>query len=341
MYKKIISVIVVLLIGWFLFYTPYYIVRPGKVDNLRDMVKIEEMLDRDDEGAEEYGSFHMVTVVQHEGSLFSVIQALFNPYRDILHQRDVVPDWISDEEYREILERWMEESKMLAQTIALLRAGYEVEITGEGIEIHALVEDSPAVGILQEGDIILQVDGEEVFFTDQVQALVQNREIGDPVSFLIERDDEELNIRVETGPFTKDGTKPGVGVYITAREWEPKLPLDIDIATGQTTGPSAGMMFVLEILNQLMPGDLTGGRMIAGSGTINYFEDVGTIGGIKQKARAAEKAGVEIFFLPDDNLEELQGLEFDLKLVPVNDLQDIIDYLNSINVIVSDDLMYS
>lgn len=69
-------------------------------------------------------------------------------------------------------------------------------------------------------------------------------------------------------------------------------------------GPSAGLMFTLEILNQLLDEDITKGYRVAGTGVINEDGTIGRIGGIDKKVIAADKAGMEIFFAPDDEISE-------------------------------------
>lgn len=64
--------------------------------------------------------------------------------------------------------------------------------------------------------------------------------------------------------------------------------------------PSAGLMFTLEIYNQLVEEDLTKGHEIAGTGTINEKGEVGPIGGINQKVVVASDAGAEVFFAPNE-----------------------------------------
>ena len=49
---------------------------------------------------------------------------------------------------------------------------------------------------------------------------------------------------------------------------DPKVKID----SHEIGGPSAGLMFTLEIYNQLVEDDLTRGHEIAGTGTINEKE---------------------------------------------------------------------
>ncbi|MCK9906873.1 hypothetical protein MXD63_43635, partial [Frankia sp. Cpl3] len=75
-------------------------------------------------------------------------------------------------------------------------------------------------------------------------------------------------------------------------------------------GPSAGLMFTLEIYDQLNTElDVTRGYRVAGTGTISADGTVGRIGGINHKIVAADKAGAEIFFAPDDAEGEISNYQ--------------------------------
>src|SRR5690606_23603033 len=87
---------------------------------------------------------------------------------------------------------------------------------------------------------------------------------------------------------------------------------EVKIDSEQIGGPSAGLMFTLEIINQLLEEDITKGYDVAGTGTMEREGEVGRIGGIDQKVMAADKDGMEIFFAPHDgeaeNIESNYGL---------------------------------
>src|SRR4029450_11888565 len=94
---------------------------------------------------------------------------------------------------------------------------------------------------------------------------------------------------------------PRVGVQIKADQ---PHPFDVKIDLGEIGGPSAGLMFTLGIIDKLKPEDLTGGKIIAGTGTIDDEGAVGPIGGIPQKLVGAHAAGAQLFLVPKDNCAE-------------------------------------
>lgn len=101
-------------------------------------------------------------------------------------------------------------------------------------------------------------------------------------------------------------------------------------------GPSGGLLQTLCIYNQLVEEDLTKGLKISGTGTINYNQTVGKIGGIKEKIPTAFEDGIDIFFCPEGNYDDALLAYNKLKnkermaLIKVKTFSDAIDYLRSL-----------
>lgn len=321
-----IIILGLLLLGLFI-RTDYILVQPGTAQDLREMVDVEDA-DRDDRG-----KFFLVTVAQLRTNLWTLLYGYLHPYIEVQRLSSVIPPGMQEHEYRKILEQWMQESKNTAQVIALRRAGYNVEIISEGVVVAGFLDQSASKGILKKGDLITAIDGRETHLAGEVISAVQQRQVGEGVRLTVRRDKEELTLTVITGPHPDDPGLPALGVYISTLEWEPVLPIDIEMETGEIAGPSAGMMFVLEILNQLDPEDLTGGRLVAGTGTIDVNENVGPIGGVFQKVIAAERAGAEYFFVPEENYADAKKAVHHITLVPINSLQEALDYLNDFDTL--------
>lgn len=304
--------------------TGYLLVRPGSAEDLARFVAVADGDEADT------GTFYLVTVTQQNASPLLLLYALADPIVDLQPSRRVLPEGMEPEEYRELMSRWMEESQNLAKVIALRRFGVEVPIESDGVEVVNIAEDSPAQGILQPGDIIASVDGKSILLAEELVSKVQLRPIGEPVSLEVIRAGEKMTVTIPTTAHADLPEKAAIRVMIQTLNWQPQLPRDINIQVGEITGPSAGMMFVLEILNQLEPRDLTAGKKISGTGTINLKEEVGAIGGVRQKVRAAEKAGAQYFLVPLENYEEAKQAVRTIQLVPVKTLADVIRFLDDI-----------
>lgn len=227
---------------------------------------------------------------------------------------ELMYDWVSDEDavypydavYREdeTVEQNREEgaaemtsSQDAATAAALEELGYDVTHPA----VVGVVPDAPADGELENGDVILEVDDTEVADTAAVAEAVAAAPEGEPVDFLVLRDDQRIEVPVT--PEVADG-RPQVGIQL-GTVVTPDLPVDVTINIDQGIGgPSAGLMFSLGIYDTLTPGSLTGGQVVAGTGTLDATGTVGPIGGIQQKIVGARDAGAQLFLVPPDNCDQ-------------------------------------
>ncbi|MBX9424970.1 S16 family serine protease [Streptomyces lateritius] len=100
-------------------------------------------------------------------------------------------------------------------------------------------------------------------------------------------------------------------------------------------GPSAGLLFSLGIVDKLDGngdgGDLTGGRIVAGTGTIDPDGSVGAVGGVSLKTQAAARDGASVFLVPKAECSEAESeLPKGLRLVPVSALSDAVASLRAL-----------
>jgi PDZ domain-containing protein len=147
----------------------------------------------------------------------------------------------------------------------------------------------------------VSVGGAPATSPDAVRAAVQRVDPGNILPVVVLRDGKEQTVEVRTAESAR-GTVIGVGLRV-----EYDLPVDVTLRTGNVGGPSAGLMFSLAIYDVLTPGALTGGKDIAGTGTMEDDGTVGSIGGIRQKLIGARAAGAEFFLAPADNCPEVVG----------------------------------
>ena len=98
--------------------------------------------------------------------------------------------------------------------------------------------------------------------------------------------------------------------------------------SGEVGGPSAGLMWALGLYELMTPGDLTDGRLVAGTGTIDLEGNVGPIGGIGDKIVSAREAGADLFFVPEGNEAELDSVDAgSMELIVVADLDEALEAL--------------
>jgi len=321
--KTFIIAFIIAFLGFFI-EIDYYVMRPSRAVDLTEIIKVENAEEQ------ERGLTYLLTVTQQRASLFFAAYGYLHPHMDLNPRERVIPRDMDEEEYRELLAEHMEESKHIAQVVALRKAGYEVEIESDGVEVVDFVEDAPALEYLEIGDIINRANGKEVHLASELPVIVQDREIGAEVPMEITREEQNFKVSIPTVPHPDDENLPSIGVYIRTLTWEPILPVEITMDTGNIGGPSAGLMFTLEILNQLTPDDLTAGKNVAGTGKIDLDEKIGTIGGVMQKVIAAEEAGIEYFLIPEGNYDQARKAASEIQVVPVETLSDALEFLETL-----------
>jgi PDZ domain-containing protein len=118
-----------------------------------------------------------------------------------------------------------------------------------------------------------------------------------------------------------------LGVSVDTRV-KPKFPFTVSVDAGDIGGPSAGLAFTLAILDALSNGKLTGGHIVAATGTISTNGDVGDVGGVQEKTAAVEKAGAQVFFVPAVEYTNAESVaDKRLKVVPVTTLTQVLQIL--------------
>lgn len=196
------------------------------------------------------------------------------------------------------------------------------------VVVGAVPNGSPSTKTLAVGDSIDTVDGKPVKDVDGLHAILAPIKPGTKVSVSYLH-----NHKPETGTITTTKPQKGGGAALgISVVFEPVAPFDITISLANIGGPSAGLMFALGILEKVGKyGDLTGGKFIAGTGTIDPTGKVGAIGGIPLKMIGAKQAGATIFLVPSANCAEAEGNHpSGLRLVKVSTLSGAVDALRSL-----------
>ncbi|MFG2312614.1 PDZ domain-containing protein [Streptomyces sp. NPDC048566] len=208
--------------------------------------------------------------------------------------------------------------------------------------VSSVLKGSPAEGRLHAGDVIKAVDGTAVKAPGDVAKLVTRHKPGDKVEFTIVPAKDQAAAQKEhtTATTTKDvtittttaddkgGERAIVGISAGT---DHTYPFTIDIKLADVGGPSAGLMFALGIVDKLTPGNLTGGKFVAGTGTIDDDGKVGPIGGIEMKTVGARDKGAQYFLTPKDNCAAAaKDTPSGLTLVKVNTIDDAMSALKAI-----------
>jgi PDZ domain-containing protein len=202
-------------------------------------------------------------------------------------------------EVRQISLQMMRTSSQVAQYVALKKLGYDdAKIEPGDVVVGDLVAGAPAAKVLDAGDTITAVAGTPTPTVDDLVTALAGKQPGDVVDVAIKRQgtgDETVQVELMASPDDPTRTIVGIVPFDTATV---HLPFEVNIDTGQIGGPSAGLAFTLTLIDELSPGDLTGGANVAVTGEIALDGSVGAIGGLAQKVSAVRQAGVRHFLVP-------------------------------------------
>jgi PDZ domain-containing protein len=246
------------------------------------------------------GNLNLTTVGVSGGGL-SLVQAVrgwFDDEVSVVPEESVYPPDRTEEETREANREAFLTSEEAATSAALGHLGYPTKVV-----VRGLAEDSPSTGALEEADAVEAVDGRPTPDLDTLTEVLTAIPPGSEVEVEYSRLGETGTVTVTTAAAPdREGSLLGISV----REM-PSAPFDVDIQVEDVGGPSAGLMLTLGIIELAGDQDLTGGDVVAGTGTIDEQGAVGPIGGITLKVLAAEDLDADLFLVPADNCAELLG----------------------------------
>jgi PDZ domain-containing protein len=295
--------------------SPYFVMTPGGT------YEVAPRLELPDGRREAMGRLAFTAVYVRPAGWPDVLHAAISREAALVPAEEALPHGMSQQEMNELNQRLIEESEAVAAAVALRAAGYPADVIGQGAEVVSVVEGMPAAAVLQRGDVILTADGQAVQTASDLVNLVLHHRPGETVELALRRGEEHLRVAVETRASVEEPGRPAVGAVIRTRGFGADLPFPVDVDTDPVGGASAGLILALGVFDAVTGGDLTRGRFVAGTGTINRDGQVGPIGGAAQKVIAAERDGATVFLVPEENAEEARSAARAILVVPVRDFE--------------------
>ncbi len=299
---------------------PYVALKPGPAINTlgerngKPLIKVT--------GHQTYptsGTLDLTTVTVAGGpgaklNVADVIVGVLDPSIAVVPQEEVFPTGQTQQQNQQQNQQEMATSQEQATAAALAELGIAVPTT---LTISQVDPQAPAATVLRHGDVLVAVDGTRAADLTAVRNALQKVGPDQPVTLTVLRDGHEQKLTTRTR--SADG-RVVLGIFIDPTF---HFPFTVKIQIDDVGGPSAGMMFALGIIDVLTPGQLTGGKRIAGTGTIDSDGTVGPIGGIQEKVIGARSAGARWFLAPADDCAELTGHVPDgLRVIRVSTLHE-------------------
>jgi PDZ domain-containing protein len=292
-----------------------YIYLPDRARPLAPLVVVP-----DERRSTDGGGIYFVTVDVRRATK---LEERFPGLRDgatLVPESSVRPPCVSEEEGRRGAMSEMERSQRIAAAVALRELGYRTPHRRRGALVVQVMCDVPASGRLRSGDVLTATDGRPVRSPDDLRRLIGLHRPGESVRLRVRRGNRTHEIALRTIGAPDRPGRPIIGV-IVAQEVRIRLPVAVKIDLGSVGGPSAGLAFGLDLLEELGR-DVDRGYRVAATGELALDGAVLPVGGLKQKTIGARRADVDVFVVPaGENAEEARRYAEDLRIVPVRSFQ--------------------
>ncbi|GAA6236621.1 SepM family pheromone-processing serine protease [Apilactobacillus micheneri] len=341
--RNILIFSIVLILGIIVMFTPFlpkYIEGPGDAINLKPIVNVDHHYDKNK------GKFMLTTVRESKASPASYLYAKINPHYSIENIDDIT-NGENDQTYMKVQTFYMMNSINEAIYNAYHYANQKVTMKYNGIYVLNIDDKSKFKNKLSVGDTIISVDGHKFSSSYNFRKYINDKKIGQRVNIEFNHDGKLMNAKEPL--INLMGSKhPGIGIILIDNDSvKPEIPIKIN--PGAVGGPSGGLMFSLQIYEQLTGENIRHGESIAGTGTIDKNGNVGEIGGIDKKIIAAKNAGAKYFLAPyvkptkdilkfeENNMTNYQSAVKtakkyapNMKVIPVTNFKDALNKLNNI-----------
>jgi PDZ domain-containing protein len=301
---------------------PYYILSPGTTVAVNQFVKLPADREHPPEG-----KVMLTTVSLLQAHPSDMVWAWLTEGTQIEKKKAILGD-STPEQFNEMSAQQMDGSQMAAIYVAMQRAGYEATIRGDGALVRNVGDGLPASGKLKAGDVIIAIDGVTVNLASDVSVNVRKHAPGEVVTLKVrDASGAERTEVITTAPLPDNERISYMGVNVETKNIRLDTPFPVEFEETEIGGPSAGLAFTLALIDDLTPGELTGGQKIATTGTMSGDGTVGEVGGVEQKTRSVKKAGAKLFLVPTSEAEEARKFAGSMKVVGVDNLEAAITAL--------------
>jgi PDZ domain-containing protein len=305
---------------------PYVVLKPGPTVNTLGSSEGTEVIQvTNAKTTQSAGQLRLTTVnVQSQVELVWAISSWFSKKDAVVPRALIYPPGQTEKQVEQQNAQEWTQSQDSAVTVALTKLGYPVQTHVKGV-----TTGGAAAGRLLPGDVITSVDDARVTSPTTLTDAVRAKPAGTTFTIGFTRGGQAMTAKITTKTSGSDKT-PRLGVEIDTKQ---NAPFQVKIDLDKIGGPSAGLMFTLGIMDKIEPQDLTGGKVIAGTGTIDDAGNVGPIGGIPQKLVGAKRAGAQIFLVPKDNCAE--ALKNAVPGLPMAEVATVDDALTALKTFTS------
>lgn len=320
-YKFLICLVILNILFWV--ELPYVIYTPGGAIDLSDRITIKDEYNSS-------GKLQMAYVSAVKASIPFTLASFIIPDWDLTPKDEVTLEDESISQMQKKDRMYMEESINNAKIAALKELGKEIKVT----KVHNKVVyvSSDATTDLKMEDEIISVNGKKINSLEEYKKEVESSKEGDILNLKILRNSKEKDITIKVYN-TEYGLKTGISM-VSIYDFESDVDINIKSKMSES-GPSGGLMMTLGIYNALTKDDITKGKNIVGTGTIDKDGNIGEIGGVKYKLIGAVRNKANVFICPEENYKEAKKLakekDYDIIVLTGKNLEEIINKLKELS----------
>lgn len=297
---------------------PFYIDTPGGIIDISKRIKIDEKNKLE-------GTMNFAYVSEMNATIPTYIIAKINKNWDIIKKEEVVLENETEEEarFRDTLD--LKEALSNALYVGFKESNEEFKIKNNKVYVTQILKDAKTD--LKVGDQILEANNTKINNIKELQSI--EKQEGKTITLKVINNKKEY---IRTAECIKYNDNIIIGIALGETfEIESNHKIDIDYKQRES-GPSGGLMMALTTYSYLTGDDLTKGRTVVGTGTIDKDGNVGSIGGVKYKLIGAVKKKADIFLVPNgENYEEAikvkQEKNYNIKIVGVSNIKEAINEL--------------
>ena len=242
------------------------------------------------------GGIYFVDVIERRASMLESIFPSIHSGATLVPANLIVPPGVSDAAQRQADLREMSISQRVAAAVALRRLGYTVNAEPSGVIVAALDDQSDAVGKLRPEDVIVAINGVPTPTIAALRKQLAKVHPGKTLSATVQRGSAKTTYTIKTMADPAEASRAIIG-FAPQQSADIKLPIPVRIDAGNVGGPSAGLAFALEVMEELGH-TVDHGYQVAATGQIELNGAVTPNGGVKQKIFGVRDAGAEVFLVP-------------------------------------------
>jgi PDZ domain-containing protein len=272
------------------------------------------------------GGVYFVDVFERRATMLEKLFPFIRSGSTLVPANLIVPPGVSDQQQRTADLREMTTSQRVAAAVALRQLGYHVVAKPDGVLVDAVELGSHAEGKLQPTDRIVSVNGVPTLTIEQLRTELGKVTPGDVVTLGVRRGSKLMPVKIPTIADPLNPHRALVG-FTPDQSADIRLPLRVQIDAGNVGGPSAGLAFALQVMEDLGRNVVRGYR-VAATGQMELNGAVAPIGGVKQKTYGVRKAKADVFLVPaGDNAREARRYAHGLRIIAVKSFQQALHAL--------------